>query len=184
MRTILITILAALSCEACAGERRPAKEFLSALGRTSLTFYPACVRTRGGTALDREAARRIASFFEERGLAKIALVETPARLSDSVSFNQARMYRLSERAFAEFVKTQAVRTDYAAAAEILVAGNGQVGGIHLYVVRADGTPAWGLLVNSHFREFRAVKPRSAQDAARVLTMRLENELGAGSARGK
>lgn len=97
-------------------------------------------------------------------------------LSGKTSFNQSAMFKASLAAFGEHVTSHPPGTDYAAVAEFLTSSNGVVGGIHIYVVKADGTRAYGRGLNSHHKEYKAVEPRSTEQATAALVARLGNDL--------
>lgn len=170
----VVPVLALGAAVGCAFQKSPAeREFEQALGRTSLTVFPTVVRMGRATQSDVESARELAAAFERRGLGKAVVREEPVVFALQGSFNQAKMYRRSRDAFAAHVKAHPPGTPYAAMAEYLISTGGGVGGIHLYVVRADGEPAGGVLLNSHWKEFREVKPKTAAQATKALLLRLE-----------
>jgi hypothetical protein len=173
-KRLLVALLALGAAAACSFRKSPAeKEFEQALGRTSLTVFPTVVRLGRVTQCDLESARELSAAFERRGLGKAIVRKEPVAFALRGSFNQAKMYRQSRDAFAAYVKAHPPGTQYAAMAEYLISTSGQVGGIHLYVVRADGEPVGGVLLNSHWKEFREVKPKTASEATRALLLRLE-----------
>lgn len=173
-RTILLAVLALGAMVACTERKSAAElEFERALGRTSLTIFPTVVRMGRTTQGDVESAKLLAAEFERRKLGKAAVREEPVEFALKASFNQAKMYQQSKAAFAAYVKAHPPGTEYAAMAEYLLSTSGQVGGIHLYVVRADGEPVGGVLLNSHWKEFKTVKPKTVQDATRALLLRLD-----------
>jgi hypothetical protein len=74
------------------------------------------------------------------------------------------------------VRVHGLATEYALLPEHLIGGRGTVGGIHCYVVRADGTPAFGVLLDSPRKQFRKAKPKSAADCTGVLIQVLREDL--------
>lgn len=173
-----IAFAALLGLSACwmQGMSGDEKAFRAALGNTGITVFPAVVRTPQGVSWDRQSAVDVAAFFSARGLATAVVSEQNVPLSSKTSFNQARMFRASEAAFRAWLKDHPVSTPYALVLEYLVSGNGRVGGIHCYVLGAGGERAFVLLLNSHYKEFRAIDPKSPADASRVALARLKSEL--------
>jgi hypothetical protein len=169
--------LAALAgCAALGGEWRKSqeqKEFEAALGKTSFTVFPAVVRIGRVTQHDAATAREIAARLSARGLGEAVASAEPVEFATRGSFNQARMYQRSHAAFNDYIRTHPVATEYALLPEYLLSTKGGVGGVHLYVVRRDGAGAGGILLNSHWKEFRAVEPRSVNDATKALLLRIE-----------
>jgi hypothetical protein len=78
-------------------------------------------------------------------------------------------------AFGAAVKANPPDEEYAAITEYLAGRDGAVGGIHLYVVRRDGSRAFGCLLNSHYREFKRVWPKNTAQATGVLVTWLRDE---------
>ena len=68
-------------------------------------------------------------------------------------------------------------TDYALLPEYLFVGSAAVGGIHCYIVDADGRLAFVVLQNSHWPEFTEVDPKTTDDCSTVLITVLRDELG-------
>ncbi|NWF83630.1 MAG: hypothetical protein HXY18_07365 [Bryobacteraceae bacterium] len=167
--------LALIGLSGCGGDEE-AKAFLLGLAGARVTVYPTVVRTAERITHDTASAEVLADALGKAGAKSVVVSGERLTLSEKTSFNQGAMYRASQRAFAEQVKARKPETEYAAVAEFLVSANGGVGGIHLFVVRADGTRAFGRLLNSHHKEFKAVWPRSNEQAAAVLTAALRNGL--------
>ncbi len=164
-------------CALWGGDWRKSKEqkqFEAALGKTSFTVFPAVVRMGRVTQHDEAAAREIAARLAASGLGETVVRTEPVEFAIRGSFNQAKMYQRSHAEFREYIRTHPVATEYALLPEYLLSTNGNVGGIHLYVVRRDGADAGGVLLNSHWKEYRAVQPRSVQDATKALLLRIEN----------
>jgi hypothetical protein len=109
------------------------------------------------------------------GAKEAIVLERSLVLSDKRSFNQAAMFKASLEEFGKQVKADPPQAEYAAVAELLTSANGAVGGIHLYVVRADGSRAFGCLLNSHYKEFKRVWPRSSAQATGVLGAWMKEE---------
>lgn len=168
-----------LDCDLFASRESPEeKAFRQALGSTSLTVFPTIVRFGSRATLhDTESTIRIAAFFSHRRLADVKTSHNHVEFPIKPGRNQARMWRESLAHFQEYLKAQPVPTKYAAVAEYLIFGEDTVGGVHMYLVQADGPLAWGTLLNSHWKEYRQVKPRGVDGATEVLLRRLQNELG-------
>ncbi len=171
-----VAIGLALCCTSgCSGDEE-AKAFKSGLQGARVMVYPAVVRANGRVSHDSASAEMLAATLGELGAKTVVVSNERLTLSDKRSFNQGAVYKASQAAFFEQVKTRRPGTDYAAVAEYLTGSNGGVGGIHLYVARADGTRAFGRLLNSHREEFKAVWPQSNEQAAAVLTAALRHDL--------
>ena len=66
-------------------------------------------------------------------------------------------------------------TRYALLPEYLGAKT-EAGGVHAYVVDADGTVAFQVLLNSHWEEFSKAKPKTPDDCTAVLIDVLRDRL--------
>lgn len=168
--------LAGCNREPSAEEQR----FLAALGDTSITVYPAYVRIGRSGHYDAGCADRIAAFLRDAKLADVTRSDAQPDLDRGWHSNQARMWRESCDAFAEFVKANPPPTDYALIAEYLKgAEQGVAGGVHVYVVTREGAEAFGVLLNSHHKTFRDVNPSTPDEcttaAIREVKRRLDEE---------
>ena len=67
------------------------------------------------------------------------------------------------------MKAHPIETRYALMAECLIGRGGAPGGIHGYIVDAEGRFAAGILLNSHWELFARADPRTVEDCTRVIT---------------
>lgn len=187
------TLLAAglaLTMGGCGGiiDSKAEEQFGKDLGRTSITVYPAVVRTQT-LAYDGSAATQIAAALNADGIANASATDVHAPLTGGWSHDQSRMWRESARAFADYVKAHPPGTPYAALPEYLLLGPGpaatsepsgapdrvNVGGIHLYVVDMEGRVVKGIGLNSHHKPFTDANPQSVADCTQVIIDRLRAE---------
>ena len=169
---MLITMLLLSGAAGCgATDKAAKKEFLAALGNTTVTVFPAFVRGRS-VAYDDAAAGAIAEELARRGLARIEVSDAHVPLGGAWHRNEARMFRESASAFADWLRAHPVATSYALLPEYL-GGPDRFVAVHFYVVDGRGRLALGGLFNSHWREFKAVKPRTTADCTRVALLALE-----------
>lgn len=165
-----LALTAALLMGGCSGIVKPEDEaaFRKALGSTRITVYPTYVRIGEGGSYDAASARALADWFNAQHLANATVSSEEVALRGEWRMNQARMFRASIEAFAEYVREHPPATEYAVMAEFLMGAEDRVGGVHCYVVAADGTPVFGFLQNSHHKTFQSVNPRSKDDCQKVL----------------
>ncbi len=178
MRQTGIAVAAALACVSWGCGRvgdDESKRFRESLPASRIAVYPAVVRSPQGTAHDAAAAAALAQGLGMAGAKDAVLLQERLQLSRERSFNQAAMFKSSLKSFGEQVRVNPPQADYAAIVEILASSDGAVGGIHLYVVRRDGSRAFGCLLNSHYREFKRVWPKSSEQATGVLLTWLREE---------
>jgi hypothetical protein len=154
----------------CGSPIDPAAEsqFKQALGHTSITVFPAVIRTEK-IAYDAAAAQRLGQFLKDQGLAEATVANADVPITGGWSYNEAAMWRQSAAALADYVKKHPIATAYAMLPEYLgVTGKNPVGGVHLYVVDKDGQIVSGIQLNSHFKSFAEMDPKTADDCTALL----------------
>jgi hypothetical protein len=178
---IAVCYTGALATAACGryAEETSEKEFLRSLGQTSITVFPAYIRQGKSSSYDSAAAASIAAFLRNEGFAEAVLSNAKVPISGPGRMNQSRMLRESSSEFAAYLRANRIQTRYALITEYLMTGNEGVGGIHCYVLRPDGVPAFGVLLNSHHKSFAQAAPKTPEDCTaliiRVLRERFKPE---------
>jgi hypothetical protein len=82
----------------------------------------------------------------------------------------------SAKEFAAYVRANPIGTRYALLPEYL-GGKTEAVGIHAYIVDAEGTVAFQVLLNSHWEEFAKASPlKTADDCTAVLIEVLRERL--------
>ncbi|MBU0639887.1 MAG: hypothetical protein KKB50_13545 [Planctomycetes bacterium] len=153
------------------------KQFLGAVGQSSLTVFPAFVRNGEAAEYDPAATRRISEFLlKEKLAAQVHQADQHVPLAGKWHHNQARMFRESATTFGEYVVSADVESEYALLAEYLIGGRGAVDGIHCYVVDQEGRTVFAVLLNSHHKPFSRAKPQSPADCTEVLVDILRDRL--------
>jgi hypothetical protein len=178
MRSILLITLLLAGCGSIV-QKEDGERFRQSLGKTTVTVYPSIVRSTRSTVAeswDEDGARQIAAYIEKRGWARVAVATDHLQITGHPGHNQAKMFRTSMTSFGQWVNAHPTETEYACVAEYLMMGERGVGGVHVYFVRKDGAPAFGSLANSHWEEFKEVKPRTVEDATKVAIGALERRL--------
>ena len=143
----------------------------------SVTVYPVNVVKGGTIEHDEKLARKVVSFLQQDNLADPILETTAMEISVKWGRNQAGMAQRSATAFAIKVKEANIQTEYALLVEIL--GNSdetRVGGVHYYLSDREGNLAAGGLNNSHWEEYKEVKPHNRQGGYEVAIRMLRNNL--------
>src|SRR3990172_4821511 len=140
--------------------------FLASIGTTSMTVFPAVVR-RSSITYDDSASVKLTEFLNTSGLADATACDRHVPFTGPWRMNQARMWRESAKEFGEYVRSNPIATRYALLPEYLGAKT-EAGGIHAYVVDADGAVAFQVLLNSHWEEFSRAKPKTEEECTAVL----------------
>jgi hypothetical protein len=151
------------------------KAFHQSLGSTSITVFPTFVRG-ADRSYDADAAGQIGEFLTADGLAGVTVSSEEVPITGSWGMNQARMLRDSMEDFAAYVTEHRIDTEYALMAEYLILGTGVPGGIHCYVLDAEGRSAHVVLLNSHWSAFSDANPQTTDDCTAVLIEVLREDL--------
>lgn len=181
MRWTRWMLAASLAMAGCGGvvKQEDMARFRDNLGKTGITVYPAVVRELGPTvktSWDNESAAEIAEWLNSNGFGVARASEQKPEIAVKPRMNQAKMFRTGISSFGEWVRANPPETEYACVPEYLMMRNGKAGGIHVYCVDRAGTPVFGSLSNSHWPEFKRVKPASVRDASRVAVGSLSRHL--------
>ncbi len=150
--------------------------FMQRLGRTSVTVFPAAVRRGATMSHDRHAATTIGAALSDASIAEVTVSDERVSIKGPWRMNQAKMLRESAADFAAHVREHPIETDYALLSEYLIGGGG-VGGVHCYILDADGTVVWAGLWNSHHEAFTEANLRTPDDCAAMLAKVLRSEFG-------
>ena len=94
------SLLFSTACGGWTGESDP-ERFLRAVGNTSVTVFPAYVRTGNSGTHDPDAAGTIAAVLNAEGLARARLSDGRVPLPLGWRRNQARMFRESGEALGD-----------------------------------------------------------------------------------
>lgn len=178
MRWILAASLALAGCSGVIRNEDSAR-FKADLGRTTITIFPAVVRELGPTvetSWDNRSAEVISDWLNENGYGAARVSDRKPEIEVKPGMNQARMFRTGIRSFSEWVRANPPETEYACVAEYLMMRDGKAGGIHVYCVDRSGKLVFGSLSNSHWPEFKKVKPASVRDASKVAVGSLNRHL--------
>jgi len=183
--TVLATVggavlgVLALGLTGCGVTDEQAQKVLEGrLGHTSVTVFPTAIRAIGReqpVTYNTAAAAKAGQFIEEQKLATVTLAGSEVPLTGGWGNNQAKMFSTSATEFGAYVKAHPIGTEYAFMAEYLISGN-WVGGVHYYIVDANGVVAMGHLSNSDWPVFKRINPQSLEDCDRLLIAMIEEAL--------
>ncbi len=121
-------------------------------------------------------AEAVGAFFADEGLATVTVSQEQVPISSEWGHNQARMLRESAADFAKYVVEHDISTEYALLPEYLTVGGGRVLVIHCYLLDAEGTVAYAMLLNSHHKPFQDADPQTIADCTAVLIEVLRDDL--------
>jgi hypothetical protein len=171
-----LALVAALALCACQGPVDEARrdEFHAALGHTTITVFPAWVRsnTDEGTRADAAAAVRLAAWLDEQGLAEATASDAAVALPDDVQGFQYDVFQRGGAAFGAYVREHPLSTAYALLPEYLITrvpdGGTRAGGVHAYVVDAQGRLVDALLLNSHHEAFQTAAAKTPAECTELV----------------
>ena len=144
------------------GYRPPAeaeseKLFRESLGNMEITVFPTVVRRFDGTEYDEASMERACSFIEKNNIAKPQSSNQKIDLSESMANIQWQVFQKGMSLFADHLKANPVKTEFALLIDFLVApgkeGSEAVGGIQCYVLDSKGKNVFSFLLNSHHKLF-------------------------------
>jgi len=169
---------AGLSLGGCGGivDDKAEAQFKAQAGELTMTLYPALVRRGEQVSYDAGAAREIAKFLNDAGLATAEVNTAEVPIATEWGMNESRMFRDSVHHFQDWLAEHPVTTEYAALPEYLLSPTGKVMGVHFYVLAADGTPSYGIAQNSHHDAFQRVNPKDVADCTRIVEDVLASDL--------
>ncbi|MCK4340794.1 MAG: hypothetical protein KAY37_03615 [Phycisphaerae bacterium] len=145
------------------------------LGDTSLRVFPAFVRDADQARYDADAARRIGAFFTDEKLAVVTVAEAEVPITGPWGMDQAKMFRNSVAEFSAYLLQNPLETNYALLSEYMIGGRGIPIGVHVYLLDAEGTCAYAVLLNSHHQAFNDVDPQTVEDCTQMVLNVLREE---------
>jgi hypothetical protein len=170
---LLCGLLLSITLSGCWSYVSPeaSKRFEARQGRISLTVYPVHVACRGKpTVGDFPLGHELVEWLKAQNIADATLGRPGVPIPVKWNANQAKMAEQSAHAFGGWVKQANLATDYALLAEILCnRDETEVIGVHFYLAEKSGLLAAGGLTNSHWAEFKRIKPVDRQGGLSVLT---------------
>ena len=177
-RFVLLSGILAVTLGGCGGivDEGAEARFMDKLGDMSITVFPAFVRDGEQHRYAPDQAATVGDFLTQEKLATVALSTAEVPITSEWGMNQAKMLRGSAEDFSAYVRENSLETDYAMLAEYLIGGNGTPVGVHLYVVDAGGTVAYGMLTNSHHQVFTDVNPQTVGDCTQIVVNSLREDL--------
>jgi hypothetical protein len=167
-----------LTLGGCGGvvDKDAEKALHAKLGSTSVTVFPAFVRDGQQKKYDAGAAKAIGDFFTEKKLATVTVATGEVPITSAWGMNQAKMFRGSVADFQAYVRANPIQTEYGLLPEYLIGGQNTVVGIHLYLLDAQGTCAYAVLLNSHHKAFNDVNPKTVDACTKIVLNVLRAEL--------
>jgi hypothetical protein len=176
---IFFLFFALIGCSGVIDEKQT-ERFFSDVGKTSITLFPTYIKrmasNKNGKPLGYDSANsgystiqaeQLSNFIQCECLAEVSLVTENVPLDKEWNLTQFGIWKKNLSAFSEYVKQNAIKTDYAAMAEYLIIHD-RVWAVHTYVVDKLGVPVWGLHLNEHFAQFQQIQPHTPADATKVL----------------
>jgi hypothetical protein len=144
-----------------------ADSFLEQLGSSRIAVLPTLVRTRQGTVHSEASQKVVVNFLKQNKLGVPEMRETELDVGKPQGKGQYELFMNDLKTIGKVVKTQS-DAEYFVVLEHLVtptpSGDIAIGGIHIYVLDAEGKNAFSFLLNSHHKIFVEAKLRSADSS--------------------
>ena len=156
-----------------------ASQFLDAIGDTSIDVLPTLVHRAGRTAHSFTSQEIIVEFLNANGIA--AATSRPWRV-DLGALQRRSQWDLFQHGMAESASTVSkheAKSDYTLVMELLVPGDQEIFGIHVYILDRQGHNAFSFLLNSHHQIFAEAKlaADSSTEAARTRMIEEATRVG-------
>jgi len=156
-------------------ESEHADAFLAAVTTATIRVYPTIVRTRKGTTFSAASQRQIVTFITSQNVARVSTAPKPIDPGKLEGTFQWEIFQNDMKTIEKAVKTSKSGSDYTLVMVFLVtpipSGGIAVGGIHCYILDAQGENAFSFLLNSHHEQFVEAKLQS-DDASEAGMARL------------
>lgn len=176
----VVSALVTLPLIGCAGLQDDAAfdELLAAFGEATVTVFPTALRT-DEIDYDHDSRAELANQWTSNGwAASTVLADEEVSLSAAWQSNQMTMAGESMNSFADHLSENPIETDYAFLAECLfLAGpsDGELGGVHTFVLRDDGVGAAVEVVNESHEVWPDDTPDSTEDCIDLIQVTLVAE---------
>ncbi len=172
---LLFLVLGTLIISGCGTylSREARQQFEEREESFSVTVYPVSIVVGSERQQDTELASEITDFINDNDLADAVMGEGDIEIPVKWEMDQSKMARRSALSYAEQMKSANIMTDYALLVEILCnSSETNVGGVHYFLCDKEGNLADRGLNNSHWENFKKVKPHDRKGGAEVAKLML------------
>ena len=139
----------------------------------TLLVYPA----RVGETYCAECAERLVAQINERGLMKATVADAPLEFNAERDQNQQKTLWTGARSAQALIRESPPGADYVMAVDFLMdPASGHVGGVHTFVLEADGDWVIVDFQNSHQPDFQRIKPHGRERCCDLAVVRLASYL--------
>ena len=143
--------------------------FKKSAAKATLLIYP----VRAGDAMSKDNAARLAQLINQDQLMKATAADKGPEIAVKHDPNEQSVLWNMARGFREQAQKLQPDADYVLYADYLM-GPGAVGAVHFAICDRQGQWVVVDFQNSHHDDFRAIKPKSAEDCDRLLVKRLRS----------
>lgn len=148
-----------------------AERFLAEVGTSRIAVLPAVVRTRQGTRFSAPSQKAAVDFLKEHGLGRPEARKIEPDLGEPEGQFQFALFQSDMQKLGP-ITSKLPDHDYSLTIVQLVTPTPDqglaVGGIHIYLLDAQGSNAFSFLLNSHHKALNDAKLRSAAAADKDL----------------
>jgi hypothetical protein len=157
--SLVLGILAAVLILFLVSCKSSQKALSSILQDSTITVYPAIVRTQDGITYDLDNTKSIQSALQKITTVDVTISSEEINMEGTAAENafQYGIFQASLKRFGDYIKDQSISTNYAVVSDFLITktpdGGYAAGGIHCYLVNQNGEKEYALLLNSHHELF-------------------------------
>lgn len=128
------------------------RQFYHSLKEKGITIFPGVAKDDDGNTHHLASRDTIASFFQDRGVLNVHLIDQEVGLGGLKGINsQWALFERSMSLFSDHLKANPIDSGYALMAEYVV--NRTIHVIQCYILDSDGEDAFSFLLNSHHKLF-------------------------------
>ena len=162
---------------ACSSENKVVLEKFS-LGEAEVLVCPVHILDNQKSSYDTISSKKIVDYINKNKYAKASTTQLYPPANNEWRANEAKMLTISINLFIEFVKENSFpENTYILYTEFLKSGqNSNIRGVHYCLLNNKGDIAMRGLINSHWKEFQKVNPKTNEDCVAVFINGFEGKI--------
>ena len=175
--TIIGLITTMIFMIACSTENKAVLEKFIA-GETEVYVCPVHILDNQKSSYDTISSQKIVDYINAKKYASASTTPLSPPPNNTWGANEAKMLTVSINLFIEFVKKNNFPDNsYILYPEFLKLGqDSHIGGVHYCLLNNKGEVAMRGLINSHWKEFQQVNPKTNDDCVAVLINGFEEKM--------
>ncbi|NOU46528.1 MAG: hypothetical protein HOO86_05625 [Bacteroidales bacterium] len=174
---IIITLITLFILTGCITENKAVLNSFKS-GKSTVLVCPVLILTSKTSTYDSITSQRIADYLNQKNYAEADVTTLCPPPNNKWRHNEARMLTESSELFASYVKQQKLPDNtFVLYPEFYKGGPDDIIiAVHYLLINNKGGIAMRGLINSHWPEFKQVKPRTTADCVVVFINGFENKM--------